>query len=433
MLSSCLRKRILAHALTLILLLVPIVVLQNLKTVSIDVHRNVCGASNANMISLKHIEREYWPTEEWRFSTPFQQNMNESRLNDMLTYIAAENYDIDCVIIVRNGYIVLEEYLNPEYSDSTLHPIFSCTKSVVSALIGIAIEEGIITGVDQKVLSFFPNRIIDNLDARKQNITLEHLLTMTSGLEWNEFPTPPYGDPNNSAYQMRNSPDWIQYILNKPMVEEPGTKWNYCGGNTHLLSVILQNLTGPSLDDYWSWISTHLIDPIGIGEINWEVNSQEYIVGPSGIQITPRDMAKFGYLYLNNGTWDGDQVIPESWVRVSSQKHINTLFEGGVSSVHYGYKWWIYPEIGTYAATGYLGQNIMIIPEHDMVVVFASSLNPDQWPFRDLVADFITPAAIDSAVSEPIIPMVHLITIIAVPILLVVIVAIFYSKKHKFS
>ncbi|MFW9799536.1 MAG: serine hydrolase domain-containing protein, partial [Candidatus Thorarchaeota archaeon] len=165
------------------------------------------------------MSRDYWPTEGWRESTPYLQGMSEVRLNSMLEYVAAEDYSIDSVVILRHGYIVLERYLNPEHDSTTRHEIYSCTKSFISALVGAAIEEGLIAGVDQKVLSFFPNRTFDNVDSRKENITLEDLLTMTPGLDWHELDIS-YSSGSNSFRLMYGSSDWVQYILDRPMVQD---------------------------------------------------------------------------------------------------------------------------------------------------------------------------------------------------------------------
>ncbi|MHA2143126.1 MAG: serine hydrolase domain-containing protein [Candidatus Thorarchaeota archaeon] len=206
-------------------------------------------------ISPSSVTRDYWPTEAWRYSTPFEQDMNEDRLNSLLTYIDDEGISIDSLIIVRNGYIVLEEYLNPFYDENTKHQIYSCTKSIVSAMVGAAIEEGLLTGVDQEVLSFFPGQTFNNTDTRKENITLEDLLTMTAGLDWHELDVP-YGTPENDFGKMYNSNNWVEYVLNKSVVEEPGEVWNYNSGTTHILSVILQNLTSTSPEEYFDWISS---------------------------------------------------------------------------------------------------------------------------------------------------------------------------------
>ncbi|MFQ5833362.1 MAG: serine hydrolase domain-containing protein [Candidatus Thorarchaeota archaeon] len=356
--------------------------------------------SSERGVPASAMSRDYWPTTGWRESTPYLQGMSEVRLNSMSDYIAAEDYSINSMVIVRHGYIVLEEYLNPQYDMTTRFQIYSCTKSFISALVGAAIEEGLIAGVDQKVVSFFPNRTFDNMDSRKENITLGDLLTMTPGLEWHELDIS-YSNGSNSFNLMYNSPDWVQYILDRPVVQEPGEVWNYNSGASHILSVILQNLSSGSPGEYLDWVISNIYDPLGIGHLTWYDDPQGNYFGGSGMQLTPREMAKFGYLFLNNGTWDGEQILSEEWIEVSTRSHAQLS-----GTTHYGYQWWVYPGIGMYAAHGYRGQNIIIVPEHDIVVVFTSSLAEDQWPFPYMVSEYIIPSALDGPVSAspPILP-----------------------------
>ena len=348
----------------------------------------VCAATATGVV------RDYWPTGRWVQLPPHYVGMNETRLNSMFDNITEENYSIDSVLIVHNGYLVVEEYLNPAYNETTWHEVYSCTKSVISSLVGIALARGLLTGVDQKILSFFPNRTFANPDPRKDNITIEHLLTMTSGLEWNELDVP-YSSPSNDFNLMYNSADWIQYVLDKPMEDYPGQVWNYNSGTTHILSAILHNVTGGT-EEYFEFISTRLGEPIGAGDVEWDTDPQGVLFGGSGLRACPRDLAKFGFLFLNNGSWDGVQVIPEYWVNASRIGHVST---GG--GTQYGYQWWVYPEIGMYTALGHGGQHIMVIPEHDLVVVFMSSIQDSSWPFPSLVADYIIPAVEDGPVMAP--------------------------------
>jgi CubicO group peptidase (beta-lactamase class C family) len=406
-------NQVLALSLAAIMLLVPIVGSSATQTKPIQ----VCNNRPTGPISPCAAARDYWPTEGWRYTTPFQQDMNENRLNSLLAYIDDEGIPINSMIIVRNGYIVLEEYLNPAHNEATQHPIYSCTKSVVSSLVGAAIEEGLLASVDQKVLSFFSGRIFNNTDSHKENLTLEHLLTMTSGLDWHEFDYP-YGHPSNDFGRMYNSDEWVEYILNKSVVEEPGEVWNYNSGTSHILSVILQNLTSTSPQGYFDWVTSYIGSPLGITDVGWYSDPQDNFFGGSGMELIPLDMAKFGYLFLNNGSWDGTQLIPESWVEVSTSSHVQL---GGVT--HYGYQWWVYPTLGFYAAQGYAGQNIIVIPEYDMVVVFTSDIQDDSWPFPGLVTEYIIPAARDGAISSAppispyLIPAVVVISVFAVVVL----------------
>lgn len=305
----------------------------------------------------------------WKPLPPEEQGMNSDTLGKVVDYI--ENWDLDfhSVLVVRNGYIVLEEYFG-YYNQDTLHEIYSCTKSVTSALVGIAIHEGYISGVDERVLDYFPEKNFANSDARKHNMTLEHLLTMTTGLDWPEWSIP-YGRGNIFA-EWVNSPDWVQFVLDRPMVLTPGTQFNYNSGASHILSAVLQKATGETTISY---ANRHLFAPLGISTVTWRADPQGINAGGMYIQMKPRDMAKFGYLYLSNGSWDGKRIIPAEWVEISTRKHYDM---GESAVVDYGYQWWIYyskhPAIDAYAAVGYSGQRIFVIPDQRMVVVFTADI-----------------------------------------------------------
>ncbi|MFQ5978368.1 MAG: serine hydrolase domain-containing protein [Candidatus Heimdallarchaeota archaeon] len=312
----------------------------------------------------------------WKTSTPEEQGMSSEKLGEVRNYI--ENWDLDfhSVLVVCNGYIVLEEYFD-YYRQDTLREIYSCTKSVTSALVGIAIHEGYISSVDERVLDYFPEKNFTNLDARKQNMTLEHLLTMTTGLDWPEWSVP-YG-PGNIFAEWVNSPDWVQFVLDRPMVLAPGTQFNYNSGASHILSAILQNATGETT---FSYANRHLFAPLGISPVIWRADPQGINAGGMYLQMRPRDMAKIGYLYLNNGSWEGKQIIPADWVEISTRKHYDM---GNSAVIDYGYQWWIYyypdlndsskhPPIDAYAAVGYSGQRIFVIPDQRMVVVFTADI-----------------------------------------------------------
>jgi CubicO group peptidase (beta-lactamase class C family) len=244
---------------------------------------------------------------------------------------------------------------------------------------------GYIDGVDQPVLSFFPERAAAKLDARKETMTLEHLLTMTTGLGCRDS----YLYRWSGLTEMRRSQDWVQFVLDLPMVEEPGTRFEYCNGATFLLSAIVQQSTGTSA---LSFASEHLFGPLGIIDVEWESNPRGITVGWSGLHLTPHDMAKIGYLYLNEGRWDDQQVLPAQWVRTSTRKHITATLQDG-----YGYQWWV-DDSGPFMALGYAGQFIFVVPEQRMVVVFVSQLSESDFylPQR-LLGEFILPAAKSAA------------------------------------
>ncbi len=321
-----------------------------------------CGASGETTTPVK---RDYWPTEGWQTSTPEEQNMDSAKLDKMMEFIDEADLTIFSVVVVRHGYIVLEEYPDPFFDRDWKWKLHSVTKSFTSALIGIAIEKGFIDSVEQKVIDFFPDRTIANLDSQKQNMTLEHLLTMTSGLDWDEHSFR-YGDPRNSLAQMVRSRRPTQFMLDLPMASEPGEDFLYNTGASYLLSAIITETTG---QDTFDFAREFLFEPLGITDVKW-ANSIEFIpYGGSELHLTPRDMAKFGYLYLNNGIWDGKQIVPTDWVAKSTETHVFLTESGG-----YGYHWWTLPKNEIYYASGLYEQKIYVIPDLDMVVAFTAGL-----------------------------------------------------------
>ena len=212
--------------------------------------------------------------------------------------------------------------------------LYSCTKSFVSTLVGIAVDQGAIDGIDHRVLDYLPGYTFANQDARKEAMTVEHLLTMTTGLDWQE------GDPTYRAMYMSN--DWVQYVLDIPMREQPGERFNYCSGCSHVLAAIVQNGTKAKTQDF---ARKNLFQPLGISNWRWDTDAKGMAIGGWGLQLTARDMAKLGYLYLHEGTWDGKQIVSRTWVEEATRQHTTT--DG---SLGYGYQWWTYPALDAYAA-----------------------------------------------------------------------------------
>jgi CubicO group peptidase (beta-lactamase class C family) len=262
-------------------------------------------------------------------------------------------------VVVRHGYEVAEIYFHP-FREGQRHILYSCTKSVVSALIGIAIEKGYIQGVDQPVLDFFPDYTPENLDEQKESMTLEDLLTMSTGFECRDS----YLYDNRGLREMHNSEDWVQFVLDLPMEHEPGTQFEYCNGASFLLSAIITETTGMSALDFAREV---LFKPLGITDASWDASPNGINLGYTNLFLQPEDMAKFGYLFLHGGEWDGEQVVPAAWVEVSTREHI----AAGTLQDSYGYQWWINDD-GYYMAIGYNGQFIFVLPDLDMVVVMVS-------------------------------------------------------------
>ena len=308
-------------------------------------------------------EPDYWPTEGWRTATPESQGMDSSLLLNMMEVIWERGIKIDSVTVVRNGYIVLDAYGYPRIAKDE-PPIHSCSKSITSALIGIAIDQGFINGVDQPILEFFPDRVAENLDANKMAMTLENVLTMATGLECRDS----FHYNWRGLNEMKASDDWVQFMIDLPMAEAPGTRFEYCNGATYLLSAILQKQTGMNA---LSFAEKHLFGPLGVSDIRWEENSEGVSHGYGGVWMMPHDMAKFGYLYLNNGVWDGRRIISAKWIKASTRKHVLPTQPGSLSG--YGYQWWT-TDSGDFTAIGYGGQYIFVVPDKKLVVVFTSSL-----------------------------------------------------------
>jgi len=324
----------------------------------------------------------YYPTQAWKSSAPEQQGIDSAALLKLFDEIQAKQLNIHSIVIARHGLIVTEAYWYP-FQSGAKHVLYSCTKSVNSALVGVAIKQGKIDSVTHRVLDFFPDRTIANKDARKQVMTLEHLLTMSSGMDWNETGVPT-SSPNNSNRQMIQSKDWVQFVLDRPMKEDPGTRFNYNSGGSHLVSAILQKTTGMN---ELAFAQEYLFKPLGISDVSWTVDPNGIYRGEDGLELTPRDMAKIGYLYLKGGTWDGQQIVPADWVKASSQKHIDTP-----DTKDYGYQWWVQP-FGVYNAAGLGSQYIFVLSDLDTVVVFTSGLKAAMFDVpASLVETFIMPA-----------------------------------------
>ena len=238
----------------------------------------------------------YWPTQDWRTSTPELQGMDSGLLAQAIAKVKRDSISLYSLLVIRNGYIVSETYFQGATANER-REIYSATKSFTSTLVGIAFDQGLIDGVKPTVLSFFPGRTFQNNDARKQAMTLEDMLTMNTGLEWVE------GDP---AYQkLFTAQDWAGYMLDLPMAAQPGTRFNYCSGCSHVLSTIVQTRSGNTA----AFARKNLFDPLGIKGYQWDTDSQGIAIGGWGLKLTPREMAKLGYLFLHNGLWDGRQVV----------------------------------------------------------------------------------------------------------------------------
>ena len=312
---------------------------------------------------------EVWPTEEWATSTPEEQGMDSTNLDDVYDEVRDAGARIRSFLVVRHGYLIAEEYFTPVlYDVDDLHIVYSVTKSVVSCLIGIAIDQGFIDNTSQLLLDFFPDMTIENRTAWKEEITLEDVLQMRSGLLWDEDD---YSGPND-FFAMTASPNWVQYVLDRPMDNEPGSTFYYNSGNSHLLAAILNVTTGMSP---LAFADQYIFDPLRITTRVWLTDPQGINFGGSNLNLKPQDMAKFGLLYLNNGTWDDQEIVSSDWVSRS-----NTGPPTGDDMTSYGFQWWLDDAEDWYSARGYNGQYIFVVQEHDITVVFTS--DNDDGPYN---------------------------------------------------
>jgi CubicO group peptidase (beta-lactamase class C family) len=287
--------------------------------------------------------------------TPESQGLDSAVLAEALDYVRANRIPLHSFLLIRNGVIVLDAYFYP-YSGRELHDVASVTKSFTSAAVGIAIEKGLVKSVDEKVLSILPVANAAS-DPRKWRLSIRHLLTMTSGLDCDTE------GGERALASMRRSDDWAAFALALPMRADPGSQYAYCSCNNHLLSSMVTAVTGESLLQF---AQKNLLQPIGVTDVIWPPDPKGRTHGWGDLHLHPRDMARFGLLYLQQGRWRDARLVPESWVRESSKAAV-TVRQG----VGYGLSWWINtarPPI--FEAVGRGGNRISLLPKENIVVVF---------------------------------------------------------------
>ncbi|MFX1483909.1 MAG: serine hydrolase domain-containing protein, partial [Promethearchaeota archaeon] len=281
--------------------------------------------------------------------------MSAKILNDMMNCIQDQDYPIDSVLIVKDGYTVLEEYPGEYTSNITLHAQHSVGKSIVSILLGVAFQQGMLDNVSQHVLDFFPEYGYLDLDAEWGNITIEHLLTMTPGFDWDEWSSPYVYPGENPIMNMMHSTDAVEFVLNRSMVYEPGTHWSYNGGASTLIGAIIQLVYD---DQLYYVFRDQLFSHLGIPYFGLPVLPGGWYNVMGGFSLRTTDMAKLGFLYLNNGTWNGIQLVSAGFV---AKSHQPIELENPLGpNFGYGWHWWLRPDLGFYFAYGRYGQKIMI-------------------------------------------------------------------------
>ncbi len=339
-----------------------------------------------------------WPTQGWSKATPASAGLDEKTLAALDADLAAGKEGIiDSFQVFRCGEEVFERKYSHDYSSiygkeaktrgplnarltgrynyfdpawhpyyhgSDLHTMQSVSKTVTSAIIGIAMTRGDFkAGLDTPVLNYFDVAKIKNVDDRKRRMTLKDVLTMTTGLDWNE--EVPYDDPRSDSSLMEATDDWVRYVIDKPMAKEPGTVFNYSSGATELLAYIFHKETGQDIDAYGE---KHLFAPLGIKH-HWKRTYLGVVDTEGGLYLSGEDLAKIGYLYLHDGTWDGRRILSRDWVKRSLTPYVETKWQG----LKYGFKWWLYPRNEgqfVWMGIGFGGQRLMVFPEEELIATF---------------------------------------------------------------
>ena len=328
-------------------------------------------------------ERDYWPTKGWRAGDPAEQGIDPGGLAAAGDAVAAQLPEATGFVVIRNGYLVYERYYGDAYGRDDPVKIRSITKSVTSALIGMALEDELIDDLDQPIGDLIPDRIPDDADPLTPSITVRQMLTMTGGWAW---------DIGSDYERLIASEDWAEYTLSQPVVYEPGSFYAYNSGGSHILSVILSAVTE---DDTVVYAQERLFRPIGIRRPRWQRSPQGERVGGFGLELTPRDLAKFGFLFLNGGVWEGEQLVPARYVRDATTYQATGDSTGFAA---YGFQWWVTETpFGqpAYFGLGFGSQYLYVVPELDLIAVIVKGFEERPavvTPSRPVIETYVVPA-----------------------------------------
>lgn len=318
---------------------------------------------------------KYWPTREWRVCSPEAVGVNSEKLRQAIDYAATPSFNTDGLVIIRKGHIVGEAYFG-NFKINSQHVSHSMAKSFTSTLIGIAIDKGLIKGIDERLCQYYDEWDCNDKDDFRSKIAIRHALTLTTGLKWQEDWS--RWDPaTNDALKMGTSGHFIEYMSAREGLHEPGQRFVYSTGDPMLLSRVIQQATGMTAFQY---AKKSLFTPLNITNVRWEKDRDGYTSTAWGLHTTVRDYAKFGYLFLNKGRWEDKQIVSEEWVEKATKTDSSVAMWRA-----YGYLWHVnlpyrlrwsgsseplsnIPRDG-YMAEGVLGQNIFIIPSKDLVIV----------------------------------------------------------------
>ncbi|HVZ45460.1 MAG TPA: serine hydrolase [Ramlibacter sp.] len=342
---------------------------------------NLVAALSLAIVSLAaHAARDVWPGDDWETATPESQGMSSRALAELLTWASFAH--VDSLVVTRHGRIVTEAYYAP-YDAAMKHRINSATKAFVGSLVGIAAAEGLLDPQGGALVQLGES----STDPARRAITLQHLIDMTSGIEWHE---PLTSDFPRSLVAMERSSHWVRYVLDQPMASAPGTEFNYNSGNSQLASAIVARKTGMSTREF---AVRRLLDPIGIRDFRWREDPQGVNTGAMGLYMHTRDMARYGYLYLNHGEWNGRPVVPRAWV--------DKVFDAKVpmhpmAQWRYADGWWTLPSKEAYLAVGYARQLIVVLPRQRVVAAFTGRAG---YAFEDVIDKLVGAVRSDEAIA----------------------------------
>lgn len=289
-----------------------------------------------------------WPTAGWMESTPEDQQLDSEKLLEAARFIGQNRSNVYSILLVRHGTVVFERYFQGS-GPQTLHRVASVTKSVLSTLVGVAIKQGYLRSVDQKLIDFFPDLEHTLKSSVKDFLTLRLLLTMKEGLLFSE-----------DFEEWEKNKEKTQFILNLPSIQEPDENIRLSNA-PQIVSRIFNIVTGMNAAEF---AEQHLFRPLGIQKYEWPVDSTGTAWGSGGLRLTTRDMAKLGHLFLQQGIWEGRALLPPTWVDEATTNH-------KTSGPPYGYYWWLGTLGGHsyYGAVGFGGQHIFVFPDLDLIFV----------------------------------------------------------------
>jgi CubicO group peptidase (beta-lactamase class C family) len=321
-----------------------------------------------------------YPDDLWRASAPAAEGLDGARLEAAAVAVVERKLALHAFLVVRHGKLVFERYGTRDGRQLTPaddHPLHSTTKTFTGTLVGLAIADGTIGSVRTPVLPFFAGDAIGNRSEAKETMVVEDLLTMRSGLDYRE-------GADEGLFQAEACSALA--FLGRPVVSPPGLRWNYSSGDSQILAEVLRRATGRTP---LAFAQARLFEPLGITQVRWQADEGGTQHGGRGLSLRPRDLARFGQLLLQRGSWNGVQLVPAAWLDAAMKPHADTPWEGG----RYAYQGWV-PRLGGFATRGYEGQDMYVFPDLDLVVVFNAAL-----PYQradatldGLVQEFVLPA-----------------------------------------